>query len=67
VVAEVPNDAEALELARDLAPDVVVMQVQMPFSRAVETLKAMRAFPDPPKVVKTKNMSVRGLHRIYMW
>jgi DNA-binding NarL/FixJ family response regulator len=51
VVAEVPNDAEALRLARDLEPDVVIMQVQMPFLRAVETLKAMRSFADPPKVV----------------
>ena len=51
VVAEVPNDAEALSLARRLAPDVVVMQVQMPFERAMETLEAMRSFPDPPKVV----------------
>jgi DNA-binding NarL/FixJ family response regulator len=51
VVAEVPNDEDALELARDLSPDVVVMQVQMPFFRAVETLKAMRAFPEPPKVI----------------
>ena len=51
VVAEVPNDAEALRLARRLAPDVVVMQVQMPFERAKETLEAMRSFPGPPKVV----------------
>jgi DNA-binding NarL/FixJ family response regulator len=51
VIAEVPNDADALELARDLSPDVVIMQVQLPFQRAVETLKAMRAFPDPPKVI----------------
>jgi DNA-binding NarL/FixJ family response regulator len=51
VVAEVPNDEEALRLARDLEPDVFVMQVQMPFERAVETLEAMRSFPDPPKVV----------------
>ena len=51
VIAEVPNDADALELARELSPDVVIMQVQLPFQRAVETLKAMRAFPDPPKVV----------------
>ena len=51
VVAEVPNDAEALELARELSPDVVVMQVQMPFERAVATLQAMRTFPHPPKVV----------------
>jgi DNA-binding NarL/FixJ family response regulator len=51
IVAEVPNDADALELARDIRPDVVVMQVQLPFERAQETLKAMRGFEDPPKVV----------------
>lgn len=51
VIAEVPNDADALQLARELSPDVVIMQVQLPFSRAVETLEAMRAFPKPPKVV----------------
>jgi DNA-binding NarL/FixJ family response regulator len=51
IIAEAPNDAEVLELARELNPDVVIMQVQMPFDRAVETLKAMRAFSDPPKVV----------------
>ena len=51
VVAEAPNDAEALEMARELSPDVVVMQVQMPFERAKGTLKAMRAFPHPPKVI----------------
>jgi DNA-binding NarL/FixJ family response regulator len=51
VIAEVPNDGEALKLARELSPDVVIMQVQMPFERAIETLKAMRSFPDPPKVV----------------
>jgi DNA-binding NarL/FixJ family response regulator len=51
VVAQVPNDADALELARELSPDVVIMQVQLPVDRAVETLEAMRAFPEPPKVV----------------
>ena len=51
VIAEVPNDEDALELARELEPDVVIMQVQLPFSRAVETLKAMRSFPKAPKVI----------------
>ena len=51
VVANVPNDGEALGLARELKPEVVVMQVQMPFERAQETLKTMRTFEDPPKVV----------------
>src|SRR5215218_8308205 len=51
VIAEVPNDAEALKLACELSPDVVIMQVQLPFERAKQTLKAMRSFPDSPKVV----------------
>jgi DNA-binding NarL/FixJ family response regulator len=51
VVAEIPNDGEALRLARDLEPDVVVIQVQMPFERAKETLRRMHAFPRPPKVM----------------
>jgi DNA-binding NarL/FixJ family response regulator len=51
VVAEAPNDAEALKLARELSPDVVIMQVQLPFQRALQTLSAMRSFADPPKVV----------------
>ena len=51
VVAEVPNDEDALRLARELRPDAVVMQVQTPVGRARRTLEAMRAFPDPPKVV----------------
>ena len=51
VVAEVPNDGEALKQAHELSPDVVIMQVQIPFERAKQTLKAMRSFLDPPKVV----------------
>ena len=51
VVAEVPNDAAALRLARELEPDVVIMQVQVPFERAKQTLREMRAFGRPPKVV----------------
>ena len=65
VVAEVPNDEDALTLARELRPDAVVMQVQMPFERAKRTLSAMRSFPEPPKVVIVTMLEspryVRGL------
>ena len=65
VVAEVSNDAEALRLVGKLSPDVVIMQVQLPFQRAKQTLEAMRAFPDPPKVVIVTRFEsprhVRGL------
>jgi DNA-binding NarL/FixJ family response regulator len=65
VIAEVPNDAEALRLVGELSPDVVIMQVQMPFKRSKETLQAMRSFLDPPKVVIVTMLEspqyVRGL------
>ena len=51
VLGEVPNDAEALRLVDELEPDVVIMQVQMPFERAKESLERMRALPHPPKVI----------------
>src|SRR3712207_532382 len=51
VVAEVPNDEEAIGLAQQLRPDVVVMQVQMPFERAKGSLERMRSFEPPPKVI----------------
>ena len=51
MVGEVPNDSDALRLVRALEPDVVIMQVQMPFERAKESLERMRALPHSPKVI----------------
>ena len=51
VVAEVANDEEARRLARELRPDAVVIQVQMPFAKAKEALRQMRSFPNSPKVI----------------
>ena len=51
VAAEVANDKAARRLARELRPDAVVMQVQMPFAKAKEALRELRSLPDPPKVI----------------
>src|SRR5918998_2034029 len=51
IIAEVPNDQEALRLAQQEKPDVVIMQVQMPFERAKESLQKMRDISPAPKVV----------------
>jgi len=51
VIAEVPNDQDALRLAKQEKPDVVVMQVQMPFERAKESLQKMRDISPALKVV----------------
>jgi DNA-binding NarL/FixJ family response regulator len=51
IIAEVPNDQEALRLAQEENPDVVIMQVQMPFERSKESLLKMGQISPPPKVV----------------
>ena len=51
IVGEVSNNEEALRLAQDEKPDVVIMQVQMPFERAKESLLRIREISPPPKVV----------------
>src|SRR5215203_2643027 len=52
IVGQADNDEGAVELSRLRKPDVVLMQVQMPISRARENLLRMRESADPaPKVV----------------
>ncbi|HSK82890.1 MAG TPA: response regulator transcription factor [Rubrobacter sp.] len=52
IVGQTDNDEGAVELARRTRPDVVLMQVQMPISRARENLRRMREATDPsPKVI----------------
>jgi DNA-binding NarL/FixJ family response regulator len=51
VVGETINDEGAVALAREKKPDVVIMQVQMPFEKAKEALKRMREVEPTPKVV----------------
>ena len=51
VVGETTNDQGAVALARQTKPDVVRMQVQMPFEKAKEALDGMRALSPRPKVV----------------
>ena len=51
VVAETTNDEGAVALVRAKRPNVVIMQVQMPFERAKEILNRMRAVEPTPKVI----------------
>ncbi|MBA3423272.1 MAG: response regulator transcription factor [Rubrobacter sp.] len=51
VVGETANDEEAIVLARQTRPDVVIMQVQMPFEKARESLDEMREVEPPLKVI----------------
>ena len=51
VVGETTNDEGAVALAREKKPDVVIMQVQMPFEKAKSALDRMREVEPPPKVI----------------
>ncbi len=51
IVGEVPNDGAALALAQEKKPDVLIMEVQIPFERAKESLLKMREISPEPKVV----------------
>ena len=51
VVGQADSDESAVEMARRLEPDAVLMQVQNPFPRARENLRAMRETADPPPKV----------------
>ncbi|HEX2739981.1 MAG TPA: response regulator transcription factor [Rubrobacter sp.] len=51
VVGETSNDEEAIILAQRTRPDVIIMQVQMPFEKAQDSLRRMREILPEPKIV----------------
>ncbi len=51
VVGEAENGRSAVELATELTPDVVIMDVAMPGMNGIEATRQVVALPNPPKVV----------------
>jgi DNA-binding NarL/FixJ family response regulator len=51
VVGEAGDGAEAVDLARALQPDVVVMDIRMPRLDGIEATRRIQAQPDAPRVL----------------
>lgn len=51
VIAQAADGHEALELARTLSPQIVIMDIMMPTLNGFEATARLRALPVPPQVV----------------
>jgi DNA-binding NarL/FixJ family response regulator len=58
VVGEAPSGREALALLAALAPDVVILDVQMPGMTGFETAQALRALAPDVRLLLTSNLEV---------
>ena len=51
VIGEAENGREAVTLAREKKPDVVILDVEMPVMGAAEAMERMLVLPTPPKIL----------------
>ena len=60
VVARAKNGREAVELAAELEPDVVVMDITMPLMDGLEATRVLRAREPAPRVIVLTESDLRS-------
>lgn len=63
VIAQAGDGREAVALAKETRPDVVILDVEMPVMGAQAALKKLLEFPSPPKVIVVTVFADRRLVR----
>lgn len=51
VVGEAADGHAAIDMTRDLHPDVLLLDMSLPVANGIEVTRAVRAMPDPPHVL----------------
>jgi len=61
IIGEAANGAIAVEMYKNLHPDVVTMDITMPEMTGIEALKAIKAFDPQAKVIMVSAMGQEGM------
>lgn len=51
VIGEASNGEEAIEIANNLKPDLLIMDIKMPVMNGIEATKAIKSKPNAPKII----------------
>ena len=61
IVGEAENGAIAIEMYKELHPDIVTMDITMPEMSGLDALKAIKAFDSQAKVIMVTAMGQEGI------
>lgn len=61
IVGEAANGLIAVEMYKELRPDIVTMDITMPEMSGIEALKLIKAFDSQAKVIMVSSMGQEGM------
>lgn len=61
IVGEAPDGAKAVEMYRNVKPDIVTMDITMPEMSGIDALKAIRGFDADAKIIMCSAMGQQAM------